>query len=350
MKKGAEMAPTAEKMARGGADQPPLPPTLLDGLLTRVEGVMVNDWALPKSRPMAYPWLGGSWCLPIIREQDQFAVGPWRSAIEGVMAPGKEMNNEAWSHVFRTRPNTPGDKGYDLSLGYPNQVLEVRESSSAWSRCLCVRGCRAVDYGVFEPLNAVQHPTGWPEGVQPLLHVRRPWTVCCGAVALGPRGPALPAVAVRTQTQGLLGRAVLQWDWLCCLWPCSVRYRLEDSQGNTSGYADVNRFTPANCCAPSIWNYVQTIPVKDVRGGEVVGGMERHYGLSPIGEPRPYLVKFPPEATAEMRAVLFATVFLIHGQFPRYGEREDPSTETRLRHAANGRLRQARAGAGGAAR
>jgi len=209
-------------------------------------------------------------------------------------------------------------------------AFEVREESGCCCR-YCLHQSRELKLGYFAPRVGGGQPGGgvwegglagfgWPEGEIPALWLERPFkcTLCCCCCLLNPQEMSL------YDGQEVLGKALMEWD--CCMvcWPYR-RYGVLDAAGAKEydvhvplACADGCR----NCCAPTCFNRVLTMPITAAGDAAQLGSLENHWpgcncrGLCAAGMANNnYVVKFPQAASAAQKARLLSALHLIDFNF-----------------------------------
>ena len=169
-------------------------------------------------------------------------------------------------------------------------AFEVREESTCICRYL-LHQARELRLGYFAPRLGGGQPGdglwegglagfGWPEGETPGLVFERPFrcTLCCCCVLLNPQ-------EIGAHDRGTpIGGTRMEWDTCMACWPYR-RYALHDGEGAKEYAVRVPLLCAdggRNCCAPSCFNHVFTMPITKADGDEEVGAIESHWpGCAP---------------------------------------------------------------------
>ena len=147
-------------------------------------------------------------------KQTQFKVSAWDS----------DVPDEPADEHFAARP----------------PMFQVKERSECCQRYLCHQ-FRALELGVF-PLQAQEDGTimsqgdqwgersGWPEGSEPMLIMEKPFRCPLILWCWMPWPFEMRVMRPRAgQEREYLGRALFEWKWWNCLWPCDQHMSVRDS-------------------------------------------------------------------------------------------------------------------------
>jgi|AntAceMinimDraft_5_1070358.scaffolds.fasta_scaffold81116_1 hypothetical protein len=221
-------------------------------------------------------------------------------------------------------------------------MLEIRESSPCccpWGRYLC-HNFRQAKFGVYPPLVvATGSRQGWPDAAAaaPMFVVDRPFqcTVVCCCVLFNPpvvftqlpTGRAAPPGARPEEVPvDTVGKVELAWEWWNCWWPCLLKFHVTDLRAGPHAapayVVEVPRACAHDCvnfCAPTCFNPVFRMPVRDAASGAVVGELQNQWpGCNARGlclgnsQADNYVVKFPPRADPVARANLISALMLVN--------------------------------------
>merc|ERR1711988_23420 len=166
---------------------------------------------------------------------------------------------------------------------------------------------------------------GYPEdGRKPLLELERPFK--CPILCCFPPWILFPQeMHVKTADGRKLGRTVQDWRCfsVCC---CCTQYdKVYDADENLRFVSAWHPFccAPAglnNCCAPTCFNSIFTMPIFDESETRVVALLENVWpgcnfrGLCGQGFSN-WVLKFPVDASGEDKALLLSTLFLQEFQY-----------------------------------
>lgn len=223
----------------------------------------------------------------------------------------------------------------DEFLAMP-KLFETREDSTCLCR-YCCKNFRSMKLGIFPPFirnegeGTLFHAPGYPEdGTPPLMELERPFK--CPILCCFPPWILFPQeLHVKTADGSYLGHT--RQDWRCfqaiC---CCAHYDKVYDKHDTVKY--VSAWHPLccspggfnNCCAPTCFNSVFTLPIFDAEETHVVAQLENVWpgcncrGLLGQGFSN-WVLKFPVDASGNDKALLLSTLFLQEFQhFERNGE------------------------------
>jgi len=208
-------------------------------------------------------------------------------------------------------------------------VAEVREESECCCRYCCHQH-RALKLGLFAPIpdhaSMGYSQNGWPEGVEPMLTMDRPFkcpVFCCCFM------PFPWEMSVSAPGRGHIGKALYDFKWYNCCWCCDQHMTLLDSNSNPrytvhSPLAcggccphDAQNRCCTNCCAPSCFSRTYTSTFHDATTGAQVGSFDNQWpgcnarGLCQADSGASnYVLKFPGNATPDDKALLMTGLFL----------------------------------------
>ena len=243
-------------------------------------------------------------------KQTQFKVSAWDS----------DVPDEPADEHFAARP----------------PMFQVKERSECCQRYLCHQ-FRALELGVF-PLQAQEDGTimsqgdqwgersGWPEGSEPMLIMEKPFRCPLILWCWMPWPFEMRVMRPRAgQEREYLGRALFEWKWWNCFWPCDQHMSVRDSADRP--LYELHRPSCCaggcvNCLAPTCCNRVHRTYIRRAEsvGGpaaELVGELHNVWpgwnlrGLCmPNSAADNFVLKFPPDADAQDKSLLMAALFL----------------------------------------
>mmetsp|Transcript_76039 Transcript_76039/g.152774 ORF Transcript_76039/g.152774 Transcript_76039/m.152774 type:complete len:321 (+) Transcript_76039:41-1003(+) len=256
-------------------------------------------------------------------KQTQFTVAPWSQDMP------ERLDESAFSSVEE------------------HPLLEIRESSPCccpWGRYPC-HNYRQARFGVYPPLSAAASGarSGWPQNsdARPIFIVDRPFkctVMCCCYLFNPPKAVTTVPLAEfgsSEQTEQIpvapIGEVELSWKWWNAVWPCLLEYDVRDHATNarTARAQKAATYTVevahcfardcVNCCAPTCFNPIFSMPVRDAQSGLVVGELQNQWpGCNARGlcqgnsQADNYVIKFPPQSDSSARAGLVSALMLIN--------------------------------------
>jgi hypothetical protein len=213
-------------------------------------------------------------------KQTQYTVAPWT----------QDMPERMDESIFSSVEQHP--------------LLEIRESSPCccpWGRYSC-RNFRQAKFGVYPPLlNAASGArSGWPEtsDATPIFIVDRPFmcTVACCCCLFNPPvaytemplSSTTPELGSRPEQipTARIGEVELMWKWWNGMWPCLLEYHIRDFATNARSARPEKAPTYIvevahacgsgclNCCAPTCFQPIFSMPVRDGQSGLIVGELQ----------------------------------------------------------------------------
>jgi len=208
------------------------------------------------------------------------------------------------------------------------KIFETREDSTCFCR-YCCKNYREMKLGIFPPFirNEGQgtfnlRAPGYPEdGTRPLMELVRPFrcTILCCCCVLNPQ-----EMSVMSSAGTELGQTMQDWR---CFQACFCCTQYDKTFGPNHELKYVSAWHPFccapgdatggfnNCCAPTCFNPVFTIPVFDPSETQIVALIENVWpgcnfrGLCGQGFSN-WVLKFPTNATGEEKALLLSNLFL----------------------------------------
>merc|ERR1711998_54627 len=224
----------------------------------------------------------------------------------------------AWNPQMSTAPTD------DEFLALP-KLFETREDSTCLCR-YCCKNFREMKLGIFPPFirnegdGTYFHAPGYPEdGTRPLMELERPFK--CPILCCFPPWILCPQeMHVKTADGSYLGHTKQDWRcWQACCC-CSQYDKVMDGQ-NQLKY--VSAWHPLccvpggfnNCCAPTCFNRVHTLPIFDTSETQVVAKLENVWpgcncrGICGQGFSN-WVLKFPEGAYGKDKDLLLSTLFL----------------------------------------
>lgn len=271
---------------------------------------------LMRERVSLMQWLCGA-----CEKRTSYAAGPYP------MAAGADVT-QLHNHL--------DDEAFKAALA--TGLFEVREDSTCCCRYLCHQN-RALKLGVFAPRNNIpgdaldlemQGGLGglkWPEGETPSLQHVRPFMCSCPCFCCMLHPQTIHTVD--TASDASLGGTTMDWDCglctlnvfaACCCHP-RLRYVVSDEAGTPEYHVHVPVCCSSeclNCCAPTCFNNVFTMPITSPGETSEIGSLQSHWpgcnvrGICCAGSANNnYAVVFPPHASAEQKARLLSALHLI---------------------------------------
>lgn len=211
-----------------------------------------------------------------------------------------------------------------------NATAEIREESECCCRYCCHQN-RELKLGLFPPMDSATsmgyENNGWPQNVAPQLVMERPFKcplVCCCFMPW-----PWEMTAIDPQRNAPVGKAVFDWKWYNCCWPCDQHMDLFDGQGNKI-YAvhaplccggcctpDGKSRAFRNFCAPTFCGPIFTATVHDALTGKEVAEWQNQWpGCNVRGVCQAdsgasnYVVKYPYGASPAQKATILTGMFL----------------------------------------
>jgi len=262
------------------------------------------------------------WLFGACEKRTSYAVGPYPMAAGG--ADVTQLHN----HL--------DDEAFKASL--TNGLFEVREDSTCCCRYVCHQN-RELKLGMFAPRNNIpgdaldlemQGGIGglkWPEDETPSLQFFRPFKCSCPCFCCMLHPQTIDAID--TASSASLGGTTMDWDCslcalnfcaLCCFHP-RLRYVVADETGKPEYHVHVPGCCSSgctNCCAPTCFNAVFTMPITSPGETTEIGSLQSHWpgcnvrGLCCAGNANNnYAVGFPLHASAEQKARLLSALHII---------------------------------------
>lgn len=261
-------------------------------------------------------------------KRTQFTVAPW----------SQDMPERLDETQFATVESQP--------------LFEIRESSPCclpYGRYLCHQH-RQAKFAVYPPLGGTGIAAGWPDTsiAKPMMIVERPFRctiVCCCTMFNRPvaytQVPSNMKNSYSYPTDmkpedipvDTIGMVDLNWKWWNAFYPCLFTFDIHNLQN--AHHNEVDRSPSAvpysiqvpqcmgngwvNCCAPTCFNPIMSMPIIDNHTGAVVGEIQNQWpGCNVRGlcqgnsQADNFVVKYPQDADASVRASILSALMLIN--------------------------------------